>query len=60
VGVIPGRVRAGWEEVGSGPVEELRGEDVAERVGREVAEQPGAPVDVLEHALGVVGILDFR
>ena len=35
-------------------VPELRGDQVAQRVGGEVAEQPGAPVDVLEHALRVV------
>ena len=34
------------------PLPELRGEQVAERVGREVAEQPGAPVHVLQHAVG--------
>src|SRR3954471_11131437 len=30
---------------------QLRGHQVPERVGREVADRPGAPVDVLQHAL---------
>ena len=37
---------------------ELGGENVPERVGRKIADQAGAPVDVLEHALGVVGRAD--
>jgi hypothetical protein len=37
---------------------ELAGDHVAKRVRREVAERPGGPVDVLEHAVGVVGDLD--
>ena len=39
-------------------IEELRGIEVAERVGREVAEEAGAPVDVLQDAAGVGGRLD--
>ena len=42
-------------DVRVGPLPQLAGDQVAERVGREVADQPGRPVHVLEHALGVVG-----
>ena len=45
--VQPGQVRPG-------PGEELRRVDVAERVGWEIAKEPGAPVDVLQAALGIV------
>ena len=37
---------------------QLGGDQVPERVRREVAEQPGAPVHVLQHALGGVGHVD--
>ncbi len=40
------------------PLPELARDQVAERVGREVADQPGRPVHVLEHAVGVVGHLE--
>ena len=42
-------------ELGLGAGEELRGVEVAQGIGREVAEQAGAPVNVLEAAVGVVG-----
>ena len=45
-------------QVGAGARPQLGGDQVPERVGREVAEQPGAPVHVLQHALRVVGDLD--
>ena len=41
-------------ELGTGRIEELGRVDVAQGIGREIADQPGAPVDVLEAALGVV------
>src|ERR1700676_804787 len=34
---------------------ELTGDQVAERVRAQVADQPGRPVDVLEDAVGIVG-----
>ena len=37
---------------------QLRGDEAAERVAREVAEGARRPVDVLQHAVGVVGDLD--
>ena len=53
--IAPGERLVEAAELAAGPAEELGGVDVAQRVGREVAEQPGAPVDVLQAALGVVG-----
>src|ERR1700678_3839147 len=42
-------------ELGPGGGEELGRVDVAQRVGGEIANQPGTPMDVLEAALCVVG-----
>src|SRR4051812_10313985 len=44
--------------VGLDALPQLRRHQVADGVGREVADQPGAPVGVLEHALRVAGHLE--
>ena len=41
-------------EIGLGLGIELRRIEVAQGVGRKITDQPGAPVDVLQAALGVV------
>src|SRR5579859_2929156 len=45
-------------ELPADPLPELSGDDVAEGVGREVADRPARPVHVLEHAVGDVGDVD--
>src|SRR6185437_11343573 len=45
-------------QVAVGGLPELAGDDVAEAVGREVAECARRPVDVLQHAVSVVGNLE--
>ena len=42
----------------SSALPQLRGHQVPDRVRREVADHPGAPVDVLQHALGVARDLE--
>src|SRR4051794_5718192 len=50
------RVVDPWD-VGAQALPELCRDEAAERIGREVADQAAAPVDVLQDAVGVVGHL---
>ena len=45
-------------QIGGDLLPDLGGDQVAERVGREVADRAARPVDVLQHALGVVRHVD--
>ena len=58
--IAPGEGLVQAAQLGAGLGEELGRVDVAQRIGREIAEQPGAPVDVLKAALGVVGGRDAQ
>ena len=52
--VAPDECLVQASQISAGLSKELSRVKVAQRVGREIAEEPGAPVDVLEAALGVV------
>ena len=58
--LAPGELLGQPAQFGVGLGEELGRVEVAQRVGGKIADQARAPVNVLQHALGVVGRLDAQ
>src|SRR5205823_5237928 len=58
--VSSGESRVEVAQIGAGPGEKLRGEEVAQSVGWEITDKPFAPVAVLQAALRVIGNRDAQ